>query len=98
MYYIAERVEKLKDRGCKAWDTEVGRSVDTESELRDRIRELEEENRKLKEKSEEKSDFNPSELEGAKVQWKYYEDLAESRRVLMEKIIHETYEIVKKKL
>lgn len=55
---------------------------------------MREENEKLKEKSE----FNPDELEEAKVQWKYYEDLAESRRALMEKIIHETYVIVKAKL
>lgn len=38
------------------------------------------------------------ELEEAKVQWKHYEKLAESRRDLMEKVIHETYVIVKAKL
>jgi hypothetical protein len=38
------------------------------------------------------------ELEEAKIQWKHYEKLAESRGELMEKVIHETYVIVKAKL
>lgn len=38
------------------------------------------------------------ELYEAKKQWKYYEDVCESRRKLMEAIIHETYVITKAKL
>lgn len=107
MYYLVEEdVDALKRE-----NEELKRKLEEKSEqpnaknfedtaeiikLRDRIRELEEENEALK--RIEKFETNPDELEEAKVQWKYYEDLAESRRVLMEKIIHETYVIVKSKL
>ena len=100
MYYIAERVEPIKCNIHLAPDVEIAKPLETRvrdkemEELKERIAELEEENKKLK----EKSDTNPSELEEAKIQWKHYEKLAETRRELMEKVIHETYVIVKAKL
>lgn len=107
MYYLVEEdVDALKRE-----NEELKRKLEEKSEqpnaenfrdaaeiikLRDEVARLREKNEALK--RIEKSDTNPSELEEAKIQWKHYEKLAESRRELMEKVIHETYVIVKAKL
>lgn len=44
------------------------------------------------------SETNPSELEEARIQWKYYEDLANRRGKMIELVIHETYVVAKSKL
>jgi hypothetical protein len=69
--------------------------VDEVRELREKVAELEA-NKSVSVNTTVQ--VNNSDLEEAKIQWKHYEKLAESRRELMEKVIHETYVIVKAKL
>ena len=64
--------------------------------MKDEVSRLKEENEALK--RIEKSETNPSELEEAKIQWEYYENLAERRKRMIELVIHETYVIAKEKL
>ena len=73
--------------------------------LRKRIEELEKSDTKFISKAMWEKVLNDGEIKRleeelyeAKEQWKYYEDVCESRRKLMEAIIHETYVISKAKL
>lgn len=97
-------------RPVAVWDVEANHELeDLCSKLRKRISELE---KKLEEKpetltvsngavqafDEARAKLMEQDLEEAKAQWKYYEELAEKRAVLMEKVVHETYVIAKSKL
>ena len=74
-------------------------------QLKEKIKELEQSGLKFVSKAMGEKVLDHGEIEGlkeelheAKVQWKYYEDLSESRRKLMEWVIHETYVVAKSKL
>ena len=90
MYYVKEKSEQPNAQNF----SDTAKILELTSEI-DRLRE---ENEALKKMNKSESNFNPSELEEAKIQWEHYEKLAESRRVLMENVIHETYVVAKEKL